>query len=217
MRFRPNMQEGVAMYSEEQTNMIVKNMITRRSVRSYLPQQIPEEALKTILKCGLYAPSGGNSQYARFIVVQDPALMEELNELIRKELAGREIVEGQWMNRGIIRARKENYHFIYHAPTLINAVSPRDHGNSMADCAGCLQNMQLAAWAQNLGACWSNQPHWLTDVPEIRAFFKRCGLRDEEDIFGSISVGYPAVYPSTIPARKGGRILLDTAGEAISL
>ena len=201
------------MYSEGETRIIVENMVARRSIRSYRPEQISEEDLKTILKCGLYAPSGGNSQYARFIVVQELALIGELNRLIQRELAGREIVEGQWMNRGIVRARKEGYHFIYHAPTLINAVAPRDHANSMADCTGCLQNMQLAAWALNLGACWSNQPHWLTDVPEIREFFKGCGLRDEEDIFGSISVGYPAVRPAVRPDRKKGRVLMDTVCE----
>lgn len=190
-------------------NPVIANMLERRSVRVYKEEQIKDADLKTVLECGLYAPTGGNLQYSRFLVIQNPLLMEELNQVIRKELASREIVEGAYINKGIIRARKEGYHFIYHAPTLISAVSLRSHGNSMADCANALENMQLAATALGLGACWSNQPHWLTDVPEVRSIFERLGLREEEDIFGSIAVGYPGYIAKKAAARKEGRIALD--------
>lgn len=187
----------------------IETMLKRRSIRVYQEKQISDEELKTILECGLYAPTGGNCQYSRFIVIQNPENLRELNDLIRDELAGRELRSGQWINKGIVRARKEGYHFIYHAPTLINVVSPRAHENSMANCTGALENMQLAATALGLGACWSNQPHWLTDVPAIRDVFARYGLSDEEDIFGSVSVGYPAEPAGAAPPRKAGRILLD--------
>ena len=198
---------------DEAAERILFNMISRRSVRSYQERQIRDEDLGAILRCGLFAPSGGNSQYSRFIVLQDAGGLHALNHLIQANLASREIVEGQWMNRGIRRARRADYHFIYHAPTLISAVAPRTYENGMADCACALQNMQLAAWALGLGACWSNQPHWLTGDPEIRAFFRQYGLREDEDIFGSISVGYATARPDRIPARKEGRVVLDLPRE----
>ena len=111
----------------------IKNMIARRSVRVYTEEQISDEELKTILECGLYAPNGGNLQMPRFLVVQSPAKMEELNRVIQRELASRELVDGQMMNRGILRARKEGYHFIHHAPTLISAVAPHTYGNAMEE------------------------------------------------------------------------------------
>lgn len=188
---------------------VINNIITRRSVRSYLEQQITDESLKTILTCGLYAPTGGNCQYSRFIVLQQPEVLAQLNDLIRDSLMGMELREGQWRNKGIIRARKAGYHFIYHAPTLITAVSVRTHKNSMANCANALENMQLAAWALGLGACWSNQPYWLTGHPAIRTFFHRYGLRDDEDIFGSVGVGYSNQWSDQRPERKAGRIELD--------
>lgn len=188
---------------------IIETMIRRRSVRAYTEEQIKDEELKVILECGLYAPTGGNCQYSRFIVIQDPEIMKELNEVIQRELAGKELKEGQWMNKGIVRARKEEYYFAHRAPTLISVVSPRTHDNSMANCANALQNMQLAATALGIGACWSNQPHWLTDSPAVREIFARFGLREDEDIFGSVALGYP-VGPIGEPLpRKEGRILLD--------
>lgn len=192
---------------------VLSNMITRRSVRSYEDRQISDGQLGRILECGLYAPSGGNSQLSRFLVIQEPARLEELNRLIRDNLAGRELVEGQWINRGIIRARQEGYHFIYHAPTLISAAAPRTHPNSMADCAVALENMLLAAWALGLGACWSNQPHWLCEEPEIRDLFRRCGLGEDEAIFGSISVGFARHRPVQALPRKDGRVWLDVRRE----
>lgn len=190
-------------------NDAIKNILKRRSVRVYKEMQIKDEDLKIILDCALYAPTGGNVQYSRFLAIQDPATMEELNSVIRGELASREIVEGQFMNRGILRARKDGYHFIHHAPTLITAVSLREHENSMADCAAALENIQLAATALGLGACWSNQPHWLTDVPAVRAIFERLGLREDEDIFGSVCVGYPEHVAQKAGLRKEGRVVLD--------
>ena len=184
-------------------------ILQRRSVRSYLDRQISDDELALLLKCGLYAPTGGDCQYTRFIVIQGKDAMEELNRMVQSELAGREVIPGQWMNKAILRARKEGYHFIHHAPTLINVVAPKDHGNSMADSANAIENIQLAATAMGLGACWSNQPHWLTDLPEVRAFFSRYGLKENEDIFGSVSVGYPDGPAKDASARKAGRVMLD--------
>lgn len=190
-------------------NPVIATILDRRSVRAYEPGQIKDEELQAVLKCALYAPTGGNLQNSRFLVIQNPELMEELNSVIREELASREIVEGEMMAKGIRRARQEGYHFIFHAPTLINAVAPRDHSNSMANCCTGLENIQLAAASLGLGSCWSNQPHWLTDVPAVREIFGRLGLLEDEDIFGSVSIGYPAYVAKNAAARKEGRIVLD--------
>lgn len=190
-------------------NPVIANMLDRRSVRAYEPIQIKDEELQAILTCALYAPTGGNLQNSRFLVIQNPKLMEELNGVIRDELASREVVEGEMMAKGIRRARQDGYHFIFHAPTLISAAAPRNHSNSMANCCTGLENILLAAASLGLGGCWSNQPHWLTDVPKVREIFSRLGLREDEDIFGSVSVGYPAYTAKKPAARKDGRIALD--------
>lgn len=190
-------------------NPVIANMLDRRSVRAYEPIQIKDEELQAILTCALYAPTGGNLQNSRFLVIQNPKLMEELNGVIRDELASREIIEGEMMAKGIRRARQDGYHFIFHAPTLISAAAPRNHSNSMANCCTGLENILLAAASLGLGGCWSNQPHWLTDVPKVREIFSRLGLREDEDIFGSVSVGYPAYTAKKPAARKDGRIALD--------
>lgn len=190
-------------------NVVIENILNRRSVRAYKPEQIQDGELKLLLECALYAPTGGNLQNSRFLVIQDSGLMEELNLAIRDELAQREIAAGEMMAKGILRARKEGYHFIFHAPTLITAVAPRNHSNSMANCCTALENIQLAACSLGLGACWSNQSHWLTGAERVRKIFEKLGLKEDEDIFGSVSVGYPAFTAARASARKEGRVVLD--------
>ena len=187
----------------------IGTMRRRRSVRAFLPEQISREALRTLLECALYAPTGGNLQHSRFLVIQDPERLEALNRALCEELAARPLVEGQYRNKGILAARREGFHFFYHAPTVITAVAPRDAENAMADCAVGLEHIQLAATALGLGACWANQPHWLTDVPGVRAIFMPLGLRPEEDIFGSVSVGRPARPMKPAGPRKEGRAVVD--------
>jgi len=190
-------------------NDTISLLIKRRSIRHYLTEQIDDESLELIIKAGLFAPNGGNHQYTRFIVVQNEAKRRELAAMVRQEFAKREVIDGQYQNNAIIRAKKdENYDFTFHAPTLIIAVAPKTHGNSMADSACALENMQIAATSLGLGACWVNQLHWLTDSHSIRSYLEPLGLKEDEDIFGSIVVGYPA-RPIQEPApRKEGRVII---------
>lgn len=190
-------------------NDTISLLLKRRSIRHYLAEQIDDESLQLIIKTGLFAPNGGNHQYTRFIVVQNEAKRREIGTMVRQEFAKRKIIDGQYQNSAIIRSKKdENYDFMFHAPTLIIAVAPKTHGNSMADSANALENMQIAATSLGLGACWVNQLHWLTDNQSIRSYLEPLGLKEDEDIFGSIVVGYPA-RPIHEPApRKEGRVII---------
>ena len=190
-------------------NEVIQTMIRRRSVRRYLPQQIDDVSLDRILTAGLYAANGGNLQHPRFIVVQDPDILSLLARTAQEEFASQELKEGQYKNKSIRAAKaSKEYNFLFHAPTLIIVVSDRSWLNSMADSAGSLQNMQLAACSLGLGACWVNQLHWLTDVASIRAIVEGLGMLPEEDIYGSMVVGLPADPLPPPPPRKEGRVIL---------
>ena len=52
-------------------NEVLNNILTRRSIRKFKPEQIKDEELDLILKAGIYAPSGMNRQSWKFTVLQD--------------------------------------------------------------------------------------------------------------------------------------------------
>jgi nitroreductase len=87
-------------------------------------------------------------------------------------------------------------------------VAPKTHGNSMADSANALENMQIAATALGLGACWVNQLHWLTENKALRDYLEPLGLKQDEDVFGSIVVGHPDQPLPKPSARKEGRVVM---------
>ncbi len=53
-------------------NATVDTILERRSVRSYVPQQITQDELETILEAGRFAPSGMNQQSAIAVAMPLP-------------------------------------------------------------------------------------------------------------------------------------------------
>jgi nitroreductase len=56
----------------EQTADLFEIMATTRSMRRPKPDPVPAELIRKILDAGVLAPSGGNMQRWRFLVVKDP-------------------------------------------------------------------------------------------------------------------------------------------------
>jgi len=109
----------------------------RRSVRSYKPLPVPEEKLTKILNAARMAPSAGNRQPWKFVVVRD--------EKRRKALA---------------RAAS-NQTFVGEAPVVIAAVAlspdrPMACGvpSYAVDLAIAVDHMTLLATEEGLGTCW---------------------------------------------------------------
>jgi nitroreductase len=104
----------------------------RRSVRSYEPTPVPVEKLKTILEAARLAPSAGNIQPWRFIVVIDAYKRSRI-------------------------ARGCRYgHFLAESPVVIvgcgdQKASPRWYAG---DTCIAMENIVLAATGEGLGTCW---------------------------------------------------------------
>ena len=189
-------------------NEMIQAIINRRSIRQYTPAQITEKELQWILTAGEYAPSGGNCQLARFTVIQDPTMLAELNQLMNDAFRNMVIVDGMYKSlvSAIKKAQAAWFDYFYQAPTLIIVSNHTLHLNAMADSSAAIENMLLAASSMGLGSCWINQIRWLTDHEHMRAFFQRIGITDDESVFGSLVVGYPAQAIPEPPPRKEGRV-----------
>ena len=60
-------------------NETVKNLISRKSCKSYQDKHVDKESLKEIVSAGLNAPSGMNRQTPRFVVVTDEDTVKKLS------------------------------------------------------------------------------------------------------------------------------------------
>jgi hypothetical protein len=59
-----------------------KVILSRRSVRQYKKEQVPEFMVKRILEAGRFAPSAGNFQPWKFIVLRDPEVIKGITESV---------------------------------------------------------------------------------------------------------------------------------------
>lgn len=191
-------------------NQIIKGILNRRSIRRYTDDPVSSDDLDQIIQCGLYAANGGNHQVVRLTAFTNRKLLDEISTLVRGEFLKMTPREGLYQNIAIRNAhnRPNDYDFSFHAPVLIMATAPLGWPNGMADSASALQNMLVAASAIGLGACWVNQPHWLTENSVLRSFLRPYGIRDNEEICGSIVLGHPDGATPTPAPRKEGRVTI---------
>lgn len=167
-------------------------IFTRRSTRKMKPDLPPRNLIETVIEAGRAAPSGGNSQTTHFIVITKPETLSELAELAQAEFAKMEAGPDTYVSlRNSINASKQgNYVFHYRAPVLIVTANRKNYGNAMADSACALENMMIAANALDLGACWINQLHWLTENEAVRNYMTALGLAENETVTGGLILGY---------------------------
>src|ERR1700746_760423 len=57
---------------------------TTRSMRRLKPDPVPNELIRKILEAGVCAPSGGNMQRWRFLVIQDAAIKQTVAAYYRR-------------------------------------------------------------------------------------------------------------------------------------
>lgn len=170
-------------------NKTVELILERTSVRSFQDKIIPEEALQTIIKCGLYAPNAKNKQNWRFTVITDKERIDEISRLA---------VEGMVKIGLDING---DGHIFYHAPLVIVLSSKMD-GNSLINAGCVVENMSLAAKSLGIGSCIIGQTRYLyhkVDKNDINRILK---IPENYEYDISICFGYPTEKESNPKPRN---------------
>ncbi|MBD3263017.1 nitroreductase family protein [Candidatus Woesearchaeota archaeon] len=152
----------------------------RRCVRKFKKKEIPEEVLYNVLEAARWAPSSGNLQNTRLLIIKDKAK----KEFIVKEALGQT--------------------FIADAPVVLIVCSDTDiikrhydeRGEKLyaiQNTAAAIQNILLAAYNQGLAGSW------IGAFKEVR-LRKKFEIPDKIDIHAIIPLGYPVEHPYA-PAR----------------
>ena len=158
---------------------------TRRSCRSYKPQQITDEQLNVVLEAGTYAPTSRGLQSPFIVAIQNKDLLKQLAE----------------MNAEVMGTTTNPY---YDAPTYILVFVPDGFANGVYDAALVLENMMLTAHAQGLGSCWIHREREMFATEEGKELMKQWGLPDGLVGIGALALGYPEGEPAPAKPRKDG-------------
>nr|MDO8113562.1 nitroreductase family protein [Candidatus Sigynarchaeota archaeon] len=145
---------------------IMQLMKERRSIRSFKPDTIPDETIRTILEAARWCQSASNKQPWRFIVVKNKDLIKAL---------------GKCATYG---------NFIQEAPVILAVVA--DKGTApkwyLHDTCLVTQQICLISWALGLGTCW------IGSMDRDKAG-KLLDLAKDEFLTTILPIGYPKSIP----------------------
>jgi nitroreductase len=154
----------------------------RRNVRSYRPDPVPDADLQRIAEAGWRAPSAKNRQPWDFVIVTDPAQLQELSTV--------------WQGAGHIAS----------APAAIALVAPvpPDERRKLLDQYDLGQaTMAMALAATDLGVGTGHSA--VGDQDKARSIL---GVPDDHFVAYLLGVGYPADRPLR-PINKPDRRPID--------
>ncbi len=190
------------MLSEEQSRQFLRS---RRSIRNYRDQPVPRETLQKLIEVARYAPSGHNSQGARWLVLDQ---REELNRLrglvadwmrwMLKNMA--EVSLSLHIDRALERIEGGEDVVLRGAPALIVAYGAKTDRMAQSTCTIALSYLDLAATGMSLGTCWAGYFNAAASLfPPMMAAL---GLPEGHQSYGAMMVGYPRYRYQRLPERK---------------
>lgn len=171
---------------------------TTRSMRRLKPDPVPNELVRKILAAGVCAPSGGNMQRWRFLVIRNPKIKETVGALYKRawdeQVAPRyragEPAPGMDRDRflRLLDAAEYLAAHIHEAPVWIvpcleGGTPTRTSGSSIYPA---VQNMLLAARALGLGATLTTL--YLNFEKEVETVL---GLPPDVHSYAILPIGYP--------------------------
>ena len=156
---------------------------SRRSVRSFKPDAVPEDKLARILEAGTYAPTGRGKQSPQIIAITNKDYRDRVSKL----------------NAAILGSTGDPY---YGAPVIVLVLADSSANTFVEDGSCVLENLMLAATAEGLGSVWIHREREIFDSEEGKALLKEWGLPETLRGVGSIALGVPAAEPQPAAPRK---------------
>ncbi len=154
-----------------ESNVALENIMTRTSVRSYTADTISSNDIETLLKAAMAAPTAGNKQPWRYVVVQNRATLDSIGA-----------------NFGSMKMATL-------APLAIlvcgdvEATFPGDGRDYwIEDTSAAMENLLLAAHSIGLGAVWCG----IYPMPDrVAAFSEMFSLPENIKPMGIAMIGHP--------------------------
>lgn len=219
MPLEPKSAEG----KPDEWTAVERTIMERRSVRNFKEDPVPEPLIERVLEAGRFAPSGGNCQPWKFIVITQKDLIAEMNDACFNILSMmHNTYKDDGMARGLVpmyeadpkpglfdpriilggagAIAKKNAPVLLDAPVVILvACDDRAIGGPQISAGICGQNMNLTALSLGLGFCWIGFTQIIEMVPPLK---EKLGLSDPWKINTSMVMGYPKFKQGGVVPRE---------------
>ena len=167
-----------------QMSEVINNMKTRRSIRKYKPDMIPEDVLNRIIEAGTYAAPGMGKQ--------SPIIIAVTNKEIRDKFSK--------MNAEIMGVDSDPF---YGAPVVLIVLADKARPTYVYDGSLVMGNLMLAAHAEGIGSCWIHRAKEEFESAEGKAFLKSLGIEGDYEGIGHCVLGYTdGEEPKAMPRKE---------------
>lgn len=164
-------------------NKTIEDLMNRRSIRKYKPEQISRQELDTVLNAGICAPTGMNRQSPILIAVQNKQVRDKLSK----------------MNAAVMGSDSDPF---YGAPTVIVVLAAAESPHAVQDGSLVMGNLMNAAKAIGLGSCWINRAKEMFETEEGKQLLAQWGVQGDYIGIGHCILGYPDEEPAMKPRKE---------------
>lgn len=150
----------------------IEDIMTRTSVRAYSDREVGSEQIDTLLRAAMAAPTAGNKQPWRFVVINDKATLNAISENFHTMTMAKDASVAVIMC-GDVTATFDG--------------DGRDYW--IQDVSASSENLLLAAHAMGLGAVWCGI---YPQMSRVEQFSEMLHLPENIIPMACICIGYPA-------------------------
>jgi nitroreductase len=182
---------------------VIDAIYNRRAVRDYLPQEIDQSVIQTLLDAAVHAPTAMQEEPWSFVIIQNENMLNRLSNSVKALIRSESQDDSQQARHGLDLMNNPDFHDFYNASTLIIIYSKFRGQFVVADCWLAAENLMLAAYAKGLGTCVIGSAVSTLNTPEWKA---ELGISAEMVAIAPMIVGLPA-HETPPVSRKEPEIL----------
>lgn len=150
---------------------VLEKIKSRRSIRKYKQDSIPEELLSQVLEAGTYAATG--------LGKQSPIILAITNKEIRDKVAS--------LNAKVMNSDMDPF---YGAPVVLVVLADKNVPTYLYDGSLVMGNLMLAAHEVGLGSCWIHRAKETFESEEGNALLTSLGITGDYEGIGNCILGY---------------------------
>ena len=162
---------------------VLDKIKSRRSIRKYRSDMIPQDKLEKIIEAGTYAATGMGKQ--------SPIIVAVTNKELRDKLSA--------MNAKIMGTNTDPF---YGAPVVLIVLADKSRPTYLYDGSLVMGNLMLEAEAQGIGSCWIHRAKEEFESEEGKEILKSLGIEGDYEGIGHCVLGFAdGLAPKAAPRK----------------
>ena len=150
---------------------VLETIKSRRSIRKYKSDMVPQDKLEKIIEAGTYAATGMGKQ--------SPIIVAVTNKELRDKLSA--------MNAKIMGTNTDPF---YGAPVVLIVLADKSRPKYLYDGSLVMGNLMVEAEAQGIGSCWIHRAKEEFESEEGKEILKSLGIEGDYEGIGHCVLGF---------------------------